>query len=62
MQVVTLSENESVTLNQETEIEIVEIKEDSVRIAIRSETVSPYYWERELECGSSRQLAEMMSM
>ena len=62
MHVVTLSENECVTLNQETEIEIVEIREDSVRIAIRSETVSPYYWERELECGSSHPLTEMMSM
>lgn len=62
MYVMSLSENECVTLNQETEIEIVEIKEDSVRIAIRSATVSPYYWERELACGSSHQLTEMMSM
>jgi len=62
MHVLTLSETECVTLNQETEIEIVEIKEDSVRIAIRSATISPYYWEREIECGSSHQLTEMMSM
>ena len=34
MQLVTLSETESVTLNQETEIEIVEIREDSVRICL----------------------------
>jgi len=59
---VFLNVNDSLRIDDEFELEIMEIREDSVKIAIRSETVSPYYWEQELACDEARCLTEMMSV
>ncbi len=59
MRIVTLAVNDTLTLGDDTEVEIIEIADDYVRIAIRSESVSPYYWEELLtleDSDSSREL------
>lgn len=59
MQEVTLGVNESLQIGEDTDVEIIEIAADYVRIAIRSESVSPYYWEEMLsleDSGNNREL------
>jgi hypothetical protein len=62
MREVSLAVHQRLVIDNEFEIEIIEIRDDSVIISIRSESVSPYYWEQELACEESRCLTEMMSL
>ena len=62
MHEVTLTAHDRLVIDHEFEIEIIEIREDSVKIAIRSESVSPYYWEQELACEEARKLTELISV
>ena len=62
MREISLTVHQRLIIDDEFEIEIMEINDDSVKISIRSETVSPYYWEQELACEESRGLTEMMSL
>jgi len=62
MHEVSLTLHQQILIDEEFQLQIVEINDNSVKIAIRSESISPYYWEQELTCEESRCLTEMMSL
>jgi hypothetical protein len=62
MQVFSLEARDTLTIGEDTEVEIIEIRQETVRIAIRSRAVSPYYWEEELSLESSDPFEELISL
>lgn len=60
MQNFTLEVNETLQIGDDTEVSIIEITDEYVRIAIRSESVSPYYWEEMLSLEDSDSNRELL--
>lgn len=62
MQVFDLEECDTIQIGHDTEIQIIEIRDEIVRIAIRSESISPYYWEEELACDREGRMSGVLSL